>query len=114
MLLVASGPAWGQAFDQSKAVVGREAPNSTARFIAHCEQPDNHAFCDGYLLGAATTMTQPPLCLSDSYPAERYRTDFAAWAKAKPGALDIMTVLSVIRFLQETFPCPGAPAGRGT
>lgn len=106
--------AWGQGIDPRRAIVGRDAPNSTARFVAHCEQPANHAFCEGYLLGAATTMTQPPLCLSDAYPTERYRTDFIAWARGKPATLEVMTVLSVIRFLQETFPCGGAPADRRT
>ena len=113
-LTVVAGPAWGQAYDQGKAVVGRDAPNSTARFIAHCEQADHHSFCDGYLLGAATTMTQPPLCLSESYATERYRIDFIAWVQARPEMLDMMTVLSVIRFLQDSFRCPGTPAtGRG-
>ena len=113
-LWLAAGPAWGQAFDQGRATVGRDAANSTARFIAHCEIPDHHSFCDGYLLGAATTMTQPPLCLSESYATERYRIDFIAWVQARPEMLDMMTVLSVIRFLQDSYRCPATPAtGRG-
>lgn len=112
--LLAATLAWGQGIDPRRAVVGRDAPNSAARFLAHCEQPAHFAFCDGYLLGAATTMTEPPLCLSETYPTERYRQDFAAWVKDRPAALDWMTVFAVIRFLQETFPCGGAPPGRGT
>jgi hypothetical protein len=36
------------------------------------------------ILGVVTTMTQPALCLSESDPADRYRPDFIAWAKAQP------------------------------
>lgn len=110
--MLAATLAWGQGIDPRRAVVGREAPNSTARFIAHCEQPANQGFCDGYFLGAATTMLQPPLCLSETYPTDRYRQDFAAWVKDKPAMLDLMTVFSVMRFLQETFACGAAPGGR--
>lgn len=102
-LCLVAAPALGQTVDRDKAVVGRNAHNSTARFVDLCKR--DVSWCNGYIQGAAAAQTQPPLCSPPGIDGNSLHSRFLAWYAKNPAAADLMAPFSVIRFNTESFPC---------
>ncbi len=104
------------------AVDVNAVPRTTGDLVALCSTPQNdpmHApavsFCHGFALGAVTVQIEyqqasrmPKLfCLPDSPPTvQQGIAAFVVWANASPARLAEPAADGLIRYLDETYPCP--------
>jgi hypothetical protein len=109
----------------------RRVPHTVSELVEICAIPGDSPeytaatfFCRGFLAGAAQYHgamhpiggTRPPLfCVPDPPPPLPQAVNaFVAWARANPQHGGEAAVDGLVRFAQQTYPCPpgAGPAGR--
>ncbi len=116
IVAVLSSPLPAQAGPEGRGFAGRE----TRELVDVCAQTpgspqhlEARAFCHGYLTGAYSTLladrpaSAPPLHCN--LPASRQEPidRFVAWARARPAQMQAFPPNAFLRFMDETYACPG-------
>ena len=124
--VLAGHAAWAQTAPPPHG--GRSPPRTVAALAEVCgtppSSPDHTAasyFCRGFLAGVGQYHaalhprggTRPPLfCVPDPPPRlVDAAAAFVAWARANPQLGGDMAVDGLMRFAQQTYPCPPQPSG---